>query len=93
MHMLYIGVGYHHYCPICSVYSRVPVPITISTKNASSITNEASTFLSNINLLTELQYHRITESQNHRMVRVGRNLCGSSSPTLLPKKGHLEQAA
>jgi len=25
------------------------------------------------------------ESQNHRMLRVGRDLCGSSSPTPLPK--------
>ena len=31
--------------------------------------------------------------KNHRMVGVGRDLCGSSSPTLLPKQGHLEQAA
>jgi len=29
----------------------------------------------------------ITESQNHRMVGVGRDLCGSSSPTPLPKQG------
>jgi len=28
----------------------------------------------------------VTESQNHRMVGVGRDLCGSSSPTLLPKE-------
>jgi len=28
---------------------------------------------------------RFTESQNHRVVGVGRHLCGSSSPTLLPK--------
>ena len=34
-----------------------------------------------------------TESQNHRIVGVGRALCGSSSPTLLPKQGHPEQAA
>ena len=34
-----------------------------------------------------------TESENHRMVGVGRDLCGSSSPTLLPKQGHLQQAA
>ena len=34
-----------------------------------------------------------TESQKHRMVGVGRDLCGSSSPTLLPKQGHPEQAA
>jgi len=33
-----------------------------------------------------------TESQNHRIVGVGRDLCGSSSPTLLPKQGHLQQA-
>jgi len=33
-----------------------------------------------------------TESQTHRMVGVGRDLCGSS-PTPLPKQGHLEQAA
>jgi len=30
------------------------------------------------------------ESQNHRMVGVGRDLCGSSSPTLLPEQGHLQ---
>jgi len=35
----------------------------------------------------------VTESQNHGMFGVGRDLCGSSSPTLLPKKGHLQQAA
>jgi len=27
------------------------------------------------------------------MIGVGRDLCGSSSPTALPKQGHLEQAA
>ena len=32
----------------------------------------------------------ITESQNHRIVGVGRALCGSSSPTPLPKQGHLQ---
>jgi len=32
------------------------------------------------------------ESQNHRMVGVGRDLCGSSHPTPLPKQGHLQQA-
>ena len=34
---------------------------------------------------------RIT--QNHRIVGVGRDLCGSSSSTPLPKQGHLQQAA
>ena len=36
---------------------------------------------------------QITEPQNHRMFGVGRDLCGSSSPTLLPKQDHLQQAA
>jgi len=31
--------------------------------------------------------------QNHRMFRVGRDLCGSSSPIPLPKQGDLQQAA
>jgi len=38
-----------------------------------------------------VSYHRIT--QNHRMFGVGRDLWGSSSPTVLPKQGHLEQVA
>jgi len=29
-------------------------------------------------------------SQNHRIVGVGRDLCGSSSATLLPKQGYLQ---
>ena len=32
-------------------------------------------------------------NQNYRMVGVGRDLCGSSSPTPLSKQGHLQQAA
>jgi len=32
----------------------------------------------------------ITESQNNRMVGAGRDLYGSSSPTLSPKQGHLQ---
>ena len=39
------------------------------------------------------EHSEITESQNHRIVGVGRDLCGSSSSTLLPKQGHLQQAA
>jgi len=35
----------------------------------------------------------MAESQNHRMVGVGRKLWGSSSLTPLPKQGHLQQAA
>ena len=28
--------------------------------------------------------------EDHRMLGIGRNLCGSSSPTLLPKQGYLQ---
>jgi len=39
----------------------------------------------------EVNHHQsFTESQNHRIVGVGRDLCGSSSPTPLPKQGHLQ---
>ena len=36
---------------------------------------------------------QMPESQKHRIVGVGRDLCGSPSPALLPKQGHLQQAA
>jgi len=35
----------------------------------------------------------VIESQNRIVVGAGRDLCGSSSPTLLLKQGHLQQAA
>ena len=35
----------------------------------------------------------VLTTQNHRIVGVGRDLCGSSSPTLLLKQVHLQQAA
>jgi len=38
-----------------------------------------------IRLLKVQKSVSITESQNHRIVGVGRDLCGSSSPTLLPE--------
>jgi len=43
--------------------------------------------------LLTVSSNSVTESQNHRMVGVGRDLCGSSSPTPLLKQGHLQQAA
>ena len=42
-----------------------------------------------VTVMVTLKRH--IESQNHRIVGVGRDLCGSSSPTLLPKQGHLQQ--
>ena len=35
--------------------------------------------------------HHVTESQNHRMFRVGRDLCGSSSPTLKKEEDKEEE--
>ena len=35
----------------------------------------------------------VSLSQNHRMVRIGRDLWRSSGPTRLPKQSHLQQAA
>ena len=42
--------------------------------------------------LTAFKSHQLWKSsqKNHRMVGVGRNFCGSSSPTPLPKQGHLQ---
>jgi len=40
-----------------------------------------------------MKLETVIEPQNHRTAGVGRDLCGSSSPTLLPKQGHLQQAA
>ena len=42
---------------------------------------------------TKISAGQITELQNHRTFGVRRDLCGSSSATLLPKQGHLQQAA
>ena len=42
---------------------------------------------------TGAPFLQLAKSQNHRMVEVARGLCGSSSPTPLPKQGHLEQIA
>jgi len=38
-----------------------------------------------VNNRADLMVHLSSESQNHRIVGVGRDLCGSSSPTPLPK--------
>jgi len=38
------------------------------------------------------KYFKQYESQNHRMLGVGRDHCGSSSPIPLPKQGLLQQA-
>jgi len=35
----------------------------------------------------------LSKMKLHRIVGVGRDLCGSSSPTPLPKQGHPEQVA
>ena len=52
-----------------------------------------SQVIADLEKATDYFQNPLTESQNHRTVGVGRDLCGSSSPTLLPKQGHLQQAA
>jgi len=42
--------------------------------------------------LSQIKCPRHRRSQNHSMLGVGRDLCGSSSPTPLPKQGLLQQA-
>jgi len=50
--------------------------------------------LATVRACISAQAWTVTESQNHRVVGVGRDhCCGSSSPTLLLKQGHLQQAA
>jgi len=56
-----------------------------------------STLLNLHSLTKSLCNNKLTEpwriTQNHRMVGVGRDLWGSSSPTPLPKQGHPKQVA
>jgi len=48
-----------------------------------NITNVTTLILLSIDKKVNFLLEIFTESQNHRMVGVGRDLCGSSSPTLL----------
>ena len=55
-------------------------------------------FTHELSIISEWNYIKNTNrnrspSQNHRTVGVGRDLCGSSSPTPLPKQGHLQHTA
>ena len=51
--------------------------------------NEGSGFLNFPFFHPEVSPPHVTESQNHRIVGVGRDHCGSSSPALLLKQGPL----
>ena len=62
-----------------------PLPLAVLLSGRRAFCSE-SALVKGLSVLTE-------ESQNHRMFRVGRDLCGSPSPTPLPKQGHPEQAA
>ena len=44
-------------------------------------------------LFRSIFIYSLTESQNHRMFGVRRDLCGSSTPSPLLKQGHLKEAA
>jgi len=66
--------------------------------NVLKLTEKGSSTRTHAELLSS-QFFTKTEAlcftkwEKHRMFGVGRDLCGSSSPTPLPKQGHLQQAA
>jgi len=70
--------GQHNVCDI----KEVIIPI-----------NGAGNLVLHIQFCSTSSRPIFTESQNHRIVGVGKNLWGSSSPIPLPKQGHLQQAA
>jgi len=96
-------------CGICPVFTGCPEHPPSGTSAAAQLQKETGKILETSfqlifclevdllflkkQLLVEGETALITESQNHRMVGVGRDLCGSSSPTPLQKQVHLEQAA
>jgi len=44
-------------------------------------------YIINAYIICAYAHITFTESQNHRVLGVGRDLCGSSSPTSLPEQG------
>jgi len=86
------------------VKERVPPPVNkngnlvSADEKASEVLNNfsASVFTGNLSphpsLVNGSQGDQGVKSlpQNHRTLGAGRDLCGSSSPTPLPKQGHLQ---
>ena len=91
----------------CPSFSNWDYPSSNTAKFTLSLTLKNSSCLSpnqpwtykllftqmpqNNNSQLQLESNR-PDGQSHRMFGVGRDLCGSSSPTPLPKQGHLQQA-
>ena len=83
-------------CFLCAMRPAAPAlgPLqTCRLQAGSCVSSAAGTSLQLDHLEAARTVVTPPESQNHRMVGVGRDLCGSSSPTPLPKQGHLQQAA
>ena len=68
--------------------SKIWIPVLKSSRSSTS----SSPVIPRYQVQIPADTRRVV-SQNHRMFGVGRDLCGSSSPTPLPKQGHLQQAA
>ena len=71
------------------VHNRGDVLIQVSDRRGSAYSGSKS----ELSHLLDPSFPYGFKSQNHRMVVAGRDLCESSSPSPLPKQGHLEQAA
>jgi len=71
------------------VHNRGDVLIQVSDRRGSAYSGSKS----ELSHLLDPSFPYGFKSQNHRMVVAGRDLCESSSPSPLPKQGHLEQAS
>jgi len=61
--------------------------------SAGGVAEGSSVCISGYQAVIERESVQNLATANHRLVRVGRALWGSPSPTPLPKQGHLQQAA
>jgi len=78
------------FCPNAKLEPEAQLP---TTPNAAGEAREHGHLPMVVGCPGKWWSHHPWRSQNHRMSGVGRDLCGSSSPTRLPKQGYLQQAA
>ena len=86
------GTAKYKYSSLDKIFGIFPDGVLGITFNVLQFSNNKYCFPTE-SICTMMYTYMIVFSQNHRMFGVGRDLCGSSSPTLLPKQRHLQQAA